>query len=75
MKSNPAAFLKSEYEAANVDPVFMRLHGKKYLVPYPYVRDYKDYQKAFLNDFFDIMRRDYLAYQKHNVPCPVCRSR
>ena len=68
MKSNPAAFLKSEYEAANVDPVFMRLHGKKYLVPYPYVRDYKDYQKAFLNDFFDIMRRDYLAYQKHNVP-------
>lgn len=61
-------FLESEYKAANAEPVFMRLHNKKYLVPYPYVRDYKDYKKAFLNDFFDIMRKDYLAYQKHNLP-------
>lgn len=68
MKENLAGFLKSEYDKAGIEPVFMCLHGKKYLIPYPYVRDYQDYKKAFMNDFFDIMRRDYLAYKKHNLP-------
>ncbi len=68
MKENLADFLKSEYHAAKQEPVFMCLHGKKYLIPYAYVRDFQDYKKAFLDDFFDIMRRDYLAYKKYNLP-------
>ncbi len=68
MKEDLAGFLKSEYKVAGIDPVFICMHGKKYLIPYPYVRDYQDYKKVFMTDFFDIMRRDYFAYKKYNAP-------
>lgn len=60
-------FLESEYEEAKVSPAYLRLQNKTYLIPYPYVRDYDDFQKAFMNDFFDVMRHDYHQYKKNNI--------
>lgn len=65
MSGELTKFLKSEYEEAGVSPAYVRLNNRKYLVPYPYVRDYDDFQKAFLFEFFDLMRRDYRQYIAH----------
>ena len=94
MKENLAGFLKSEYEKKGAEVESISLHGKKYIIPYPYMSNYlkckkqftekyggqtdakvqevleeikEECQKKFLDDFFDIMRRDYQAYKKHNL--------
>lgn len=61
-------FLKSEYVAAGKEPVCVRIYGRNYVVPYVYVRDYANFQKAFLTDFFDSQHRDLQLYQKSGQP-------
>lgn len=60
-------FLKDEYAEAGCQPVYIRLFGRSYLIPYPYVRDYEAYGKAFLSDFFDCQLKDFQLYQKYRL--------
>lgn len=68
MKPELTKFLLEEYKKAELEPQYINLCGKKYLIPADYVMDFKDYQKAFISDFFDDMRADYDAYKKNGEP-------
>lgn len=65
-KKELANFLQWEYGQTNVIPPVVHLNGTDYTVPYAYVRDYKDPKRAFVKDFFDLMRKDYLKYQRNH---------
>lgn len=74
-KADLLQFLKNEYLQDKQTPKVIRLLGHEYVVPYPYVRDFQDYQKAFMNDFFDLMKKDYLRYKHRNEePRYICLS-
>lgn len=67
MSGQLLAFLKSEYTNAMCEPVYLRLFDRIYLVPYPYFHEFSDYQKAFLNDFFDAQIKDFELYKKYSL--------
>jgi len=66
-------FLRSEYESAHCQPVYIRLQNRSYLIPYSYIRTYPDYEKAFKSDYFDVMRHDYNLYKKYHEPVRYIR--
>ena len=68
MKQEQIKFLLQEYEQAEVSPQYIRLNGKTYLIPMDYYADFEDFQQAFINDFFDAMRRDYQRYKENGEP-------
>lgn len=59
-------FLLWEYGQNRIIPPTVRINGKEYMVPYAYVREYKDPKQAFVKDYFDLMRKDYLKYQNNH---------
>lgn len=65
-KAELLQFLNAEYAASKQSPKILRLLGHDYVIPCVYVRDYQDPKKAFMNDFFELMRKDYLRYKRHN---------
>lgn len=64
-KQELTEFLQWEYGQTRIIPSVVHINGKEYTVPYAYVRNYKDPKQAFIKDYFDLMRKDYLKYQ-HN---------
>lgn len=59
-------FLLWEYGQNRIIPPTVRINGKEYMVPHAYVREYKDPKQAFVKDYFDLMRKDYLKYQNNH---------
>ena len=59
-------FLLWEYGQTRIVPPMVRINGKDYVVPHAYVREYKDPKQAFVKDYFDLMRKDYLKYQNNH---------
>lgn len=68
MQRDLNAFLKSEYEQAGEKLVVIHLWERGYIIPFVYVRDRKDYRKAFLVDLFDFQIKDYQLYKKSHIP-------
>lgn len=68
MRQEEKNFLLQEYKEAEVSPKYVRLNGKEYLIPMDYFADYQDFQKAFIHDFFDVMRQDYELYKQNGEP-------
>jgi GH24 family phage-related lysozyme (muramidase) len=59
-------FLLWEYGQNRIVPPMVHINGKDYMVPYAYVCEYKDPKQAFVKDYFDLMRKDYLKYQNNH---------
>lgn len=72
-KAELVNFLEAEYAAAHRSPKTIKLLGHSYVIPCVYLTEYQDPEKSFMNDFFELMRKDYLHYKRCNEePQYVC---